>query len=283
MKWVKPKVYVIATTIMHPESFEGDIDQYLDDIGVSDWGTAAPSAGEALIEIAGRLCYRSFGTDLNLNITKVREGNQQYLQNVIVKQGHGSVLEHSSVTFIFRNVSRTLTHELVRHRVGVAISQESLRYVALDDIPMTDVEDSVKDCIGYATHIKVDYNHKEGAVGIFADFHSDLEGLVGDSEKFISKWRRRLIPPGSSMSHKKKVTSLLRRAAPIGLATSLMWTANLRTIRHVLELRTTKGAETEIRYVFNLVGELMKKMYPAIFDDFTISPEKEWIPKRSKV
>lgn len=277
MKWVKPKVYIIAATALHSfpaasfNTIEG-IRDYLQDIGAPDWDTNSVTGGETVIEMGGRLCYRAFGTDLNLNLTKVREGNLEYLQNII-KQGHGSVLEHSSITFIFRNVSRVFTHELVRHRVGVAISQESLRYVALDDIPMTLVNDGDVFCDAADEE---DHSRRD-------QFWMDFTMLVKEQEKFITKWRNRLISPNSKMACKKKVTSLLRRAAPIGLATSIMWTANLRAIRHVLELRTTLGAEAEIRCVFNLVGELMKKAYPAVFDDFEVTPEKEWKPLRSKV
>lgn len=270
MKYVKPKVYIIAATLLHPHPSVDGIREYLQDVGAPDWDTDPKTGGETLMEIAGRLCYRAFGTDLNLNITKVREGNLEYLQNVI-NQGHGSVLEHASVTFIFRNISRCLSHELVRHRVGVAISQESLRYVALDDIPMVtppDLEETFSDAPAYPN---------------ISEFLMDFRDVVEKSEQFITKWRKKLINSESKMSHKKKVTSLLRRAAPIGLATSIMWTANLRTIRHVLELRTHKAAEVEIRHVFNLVGELMKKLYPAVFDDFEVSPNKEWTPSRSKV
>ena len=65
---------------------------------------------------------------------RVRDDQAKYLQNIL-RSGHGSVLEHVSFTFVLHNVCRVFTHELVRHRPGTAISQESLRFVRLDEMP----------------------------------------------------------------------------------------------------------------------------------------------------
>src|SRR5205085_10734218 len=78
-------------------------------------------AGEKLAEIAGRVCYLSFARPRP-------GGNQAYLGHIL-EVGHGSVLEHAVWNFVFTGVSRTLTHELVRHRTGMGYSQLSQRYV----------------------------------------------------------------------------------------------------------------------------------------------------------
>ena len=57
---------------------------------------------------------------------------------------------------------------------------------------------------------------------------------------------------------KKEVTSALRRLAPIGLSTDILWTANVRTLRHVIEMRTAPGAEEELRLVFDRVAQIMQ-------------------------
>src|SRR5687768_7594032 len=77
--------------------------------------------GERLAEFAGRLCYMSQHNPAN-------RSTRDYLEN-IKKQGHGSVLEHASYSLLLEGVSRSLTHELVRHRAGFAYSQLSQRYV----------------------------------------------------------------------------------------------------------------------------------------------------------
>ena len=76
--------------------------------------------GERLAEFAGRLCYMS-------QHNPASRSTRDYLEN-IKKQGHGSVLEHASYSLLLEGVSRSLTHELVRHRAGFAYSQLSSTY-----------------------------------------------------------------------------------------------------------------------------------------------------------
>jgi thymidylate synthase (FAD) len=128
VKFVEPKVFLVGETRRRRRT-----SAYLDHVGAPSWNTDAPSDAEKLCEVMGRLCYRSFEPGLNPNVTRVRQGNDVYLGN-IVDVGHGSVLEHGFMNFIFADVSRVVTHELVRHRAGTAISQESLRFVRLDKL-----------------------------------------------------------------------------------------------------------------------------------------------------
>ena len=129
MSLVEPKVFLIGESRVN----RAGIDALLTHLGVPDWKSNAPTDTELLTEIYGRSCYKSFGTDLNPNITRVRQSNETYISNIIEK-GDGSVLEHAVANFFFADVSRVFTHELVRHRVGTAMSQESLRYVRLTDL-----------------------------------------------------------------------------------------------------------------------------------------------------
>ena len=126
---VEPKVFLIGESRVNQEGLDG----LLAHLGVGDWKSDAPSEMELLCEVFGRACYRSFGTGLNPNVTRVRKTNVSYLKNIIEK-GDGSVLEHGVVNFFIADASRVFTHELVRHRVGTAISQESLRFVRLTDL-----------------------------------------------------------------------------------------------------------------------------------------------------
>src|SRR3990172_3810378 len=131
MKQVEPQVFLLARPAINEEGLAA----YLQAVGSSRWETDAPSAAEKLVEVAGRSCYRSFEPGLNPNVTRIREGSKVYLENILAVK-HGSVLEHASWTFAFFNFRRVFTHELVRHRAGTAISQESLRFVRLTEIPM---------------------------------------------------------------------------------------------------------------------------------------------------
>jgi thymidylate synthase (FAD) len=139
MRRVEPEVFLIARPTLDADA----MDAYLQRVGGQAWlervqplwQWAGPVAeGEALVEFAGRLCYRSWEPGLNKNVTRVRTGVQEYLDNIL-KSKHGSVLEHGYYAFVFHNISRVCTHEIVRHRVGTSISQESLRFVRLDDLP----------------------------------------------------------------------------------------------------------------------------------------------------
>ncbi|KKW23765.1 MAG: Thymidylate synthase complementing protein ThyX [Parcubacteria group bacterium GW2011_GWC1_51_35] len=129
MKEVKPRVFLVGETRIIPEGMQS----YLEHIGAPHWDSNAQSDAEKLTEFYGKLCYKSFAIGLNPNIRKVRESNKEYIDHVI-EVGHGSVMEHAVINFAFADVSRVFTHELVRHRAGVAISQESLRFVRLTDL-----------------------------------------------------------------------------------------------------------------------------------------------------
>lgn len=243
MKQVKPQVFLIGESRLIDSGF-GD---YLRHIGVPNWSSDATSDAEKLIEIMGRLCYRSWEPGLNPNVTKVRKSNSSYITN-IVNTKHGSVLEHPVLNFIFADVSRVFTHELVRHRVGVAISQESLRFVRLEELS------------GWLpTVIREDATAMEIFSSTFKDL-GDLQVKLADHFQLDQE--------GVPFHKKKIITSAMRRLAPDGLATTIGWSANIRTIRWILEMRTDPAAEEEIRMVFGKIGAIVKERYPNVFADF---------------
>lgn len=244
MRIVEPKVFIVGKTMVDEEGLAA----YLAHIGVPDWKSDAPSDVERLIEVMGRLCYRSFAPGLNPNVTKVREHNADYLRN-IKEVGHGSVLEHADVSFIFADVSRVFTHELVRHRAGTAMSQESLRYVRLTELsfwPPTVIRET-PEVMTLMSNV----------VNLLEDVQANLAELAKIEEK-------------KNFGDKKTLTSAFRRVAPMGLATTIGWSANMRAIRHCLEMRTDPHAEEEIRLVFGKVGALMKERYPNLFADYEV-------------
>src|SRR5436309_2865013 len=128
MKPARPLVIKIGETRID----RAGVEQMLRALEVSGEGTQrfekAPDTGETLIELAGRISYESCEIGLNPNVTKIRLDPKDYFENLL-RKGDGSVAEHGLVNFVMIGVSRVMTHELVRHRVGVAVSQESLRYV----------------------------------------------------------------------------------------------------------------------------------------------------------
>ena len=73
-----------------------------------------------------------------------------------------------------------------------------------------------------------------------------------------------------SFHKKKEITSAMRRLAPIGLATNIGWSCNMRTLRHVIEMRTDPGAEEEIRLVFAKVADIAIARWPNLFADYSV-------------
>lgn len=262
---VQPEVFVIS----RPQLDWVEIAGYLDIVGGGAWldREHSPHDGETLVEVAGRLCYRSWDPGLNANVTKVREDYSDYLQNIL-RSEHGSVLEHAQYTFILHNVSRVFTHELVRHRVGVGISQESLRFVRLDDIAFWWPEWAKGDP-ELLERTRDTVEHLEDLQTWMANhFDLDAEGLP--------------------FAVKKAKTSFMRRFAPEGLATGLVWSANVRTLRWVVQARTAAGAEEEIRIVFDAIGQRMQRELPDLFGDFERVPVEDsnvpaWVPASRKV
>lgn len=267
MNEVEPRVFLIAETKLVDE-LEDDteaLQAYLDWVGAPDWKTDAPSDIERLIEVGGKLCYRSFAPGLNVNVTKVTEGNQAYIKKILSKR-HGSVIEHPSVTFIFANVSRVFTHELVRHRIGVAISQESLRFVRLTNLDFW---------------FPTVFRENEEAMKLGREI---IEYLEDKQRRFAEIFK--LDDEGVGFDRKKKCTSAMRRFAPIGLGTAMAWSCNMRALRWILQMRTDGGAEEEIRLVFGKVAEIAIKRFPNTFQDFThtmVDGLPQYVPANHKV
>lgn len=260
MRPTEPEIFVIA----RPSVDVAGMGAYLESVGGGAWldrraaEEDVPDA-ELLVEFAGRVCYRSWEPGLNPNVTRVRTDRAEYLGNLLASE-HGSVLEHASWTFAFRNVSRVFTHELVRHRAGSAFSQESLRYVRLVDI-------------GFRVPPALEPMQNEviELVERLEEFQRDAAEKLGIDED------------GVPFAHKKEVTSALRRLAPTGLSTDIIWTANARTLRHVIAMRSAPGAEEEMRLVFDRVGELVKQEAPALFQDLTRGDDGSWTVAHHKV
>ena len=267
MRYVEPEVFLIAETAVDRTGMEN----FLRAIGApSNWGTDAPSDAEELIEVAGRYCYKSFGTDLNSNVTRTREGNQPYIKNILEVK-HGSVAEHPDVTMAIIGVSRVFTHELVRHRAGTAFSQESLRFVRLDELtayyPRAFEADTIFKLLMNATDETPDWCKEEAddkAFWLEQKFTEVFEYLENTQKEIAEEL---MLDEVDDFNLKKRVTSAMRRLAPIGLGTGIIITGNHRTWRHILEMRAAGPAEEEINLVTGAVGKILKDKFPNIYQD----------------
>ncbi len=257
-----PSVFLIARPSIDATAMAG----YLRAVGGESWlerrleeSDGAPNAGELIVEFCGRACYRSWEPGLNPNVRKVRSDQREYFANIL-SSGHGSVLEHANYSFAMRDISRVATHEIVRHRAGSAFSQESLRYVRLADIGFR-----------VAPALEPVRERVLAIVEQLEEFQVSAARELGIDEE------------GVPFHVKKEVTSALRRLAPIGLSTDIIWTANARTLRHVIEMRTAPGAEEEMRLIFDRVARLMLEEAPDLFQDFAREQDGSWVPEHHKV
>ena len=205
-------------------------------------GTATD--GEKLAEFAGRLCYMS-------QKNPARRPTAEYLEN-IKKQGHGSVLEHANYSLLLEGVSRSLTHELVRHRAGFAYSQLSQRYVDETDarfvIPPAIIGDTALESAWKA--------QMESAQKTYVAL---VEQLMQRYEWVTDKVHRR-----------KMAREAARGVLPNSTETKVVVTANARAWRTMLELRAGEGAEQEIRRLAVAVLRVLQEEAPAFFSDFEI-------------
>lgn len=237
----EPAVYLVGRQTVD----DAGLDRFLADHGVA-WQTDTTVAGEHLVEVAGRVCYMSF--------QRPRPGGNAAYIGHILEVGHGSVLEHAVFNFLFTGVSRSLTHELIRHRAGVSPSQLSQRYV--DESVAEYVE---PDCIAD--------NPALHALWLDAVGHAHrayvrlTEGLQAAFQDEPDKTLRR-----------KMARQAARSVLPNATETKIFVTANARALRHFIELRSSRHAETEIRKLAVAVLKVLQAEAPHLFGDYTLVP-----------
>lgn len=245
--FVEPKVFLVGYTTVDPDGL-GDYLMASGNTAFAEVFRAAIEAGvhhgEALCSFYAKLCYAALGVGENLNVTKVRDIPDNV--KACLSQGHGSVFEHCQLNFVVRDCSRVFTHELVRHRVGTAFSQTSGRYVRRDRLDI--VTDPILADSGVLTLV-------------------EQECIRVTLEVAMQKASERIDAMECDFTKKKKLTSAVRRFLPNGQANEIGLSVNLRALRHLVMMRTARGAEREIRLVFAEVYRLVKAKFPLIFCD----------------
>jgi thymidylate synthase (FAD) len=246
-KLVLPKTYLVGYTSLNKDAilaYLRDTDQEVFHEEILQAAEEGLSDGEILCSFYAKLCYASLRVGKNKNISKTRSIYDNILATV--QSGHGSVFEHCNLNFVTTNCSRVFTHELVRHRVGSAYSQTSGRYVRTDEIQM--VHDPILD-----------------------PAKDEIVELLNLIEQGYKKIEAKIdIANVKDFATKKKLTSAMRRVLPNGQGNEIGFSLNLRSLRHLIQLRTSRHAEWEIRLIFNQVYDLVKAKYPAILADAQI-------------
>jgi thymidylate synthase (FAD) len=236
----EPQVYLLGRQTIDG----GELERFLADHDVSQWSTDTSVAGEKLCEIAGRVCYLSFAAPRP-------GGNAAYLERLL-EVGHGSVLEHSVWNLLIAGVSRSFTHELVRHRAGFSYSQLSQRYV--DESAASFVEpECVADDPALHDVWREAIEHAQQA------YVRLVEGL---EHRFASQTDRTL--------RRKLARQAARSVLPNATEAKIFVTANTRALRHFIELRANEHAEVEIRGVALKILEIVRQAAPNLFRDYEI-------------
>lgn len=212
-----------------------------------DW-SPDPSAtdAEALVEFAGRACYESFDKPNPHTAT-----NEAYLRH-IMEVGHTALLEHANATMYIRGISRSATHELIRHR-HFSFSQISQRYVHSDTnevvVPPLIAEDEDLSRLFLRAVDESRFVYQELLDGL-------EEHLEGEPNALLRK---------------KQARQAARAILPNAAESRIVVTGNYRTWRHFIAARASEHADVEIRSVAIACLRLLREKAPALFDDFHIA------------
>lgn len=206
---------------------------------LTDWVSDASSFGDRITEIAGRLCYMSFDK-------RRPGGNKAYLKR-IKESGHGSVMEHWVCALLIEDVSRSLSHELIRHRAGMSYSQLSQRFV----------------------HSRIEFVIPPA----YLNRHLMIESFKDDCREALSKYREWIqwLESEGKLST-KRVREAARSILPNATATKLVATGNTRAWRNFLEQRCQfgdHGADLEIARLAKTIYDVLITLAPESFADYT--------------
>lgn len=212
--------------------------------------------GERLIEASGRVCYDSMGSGRSSTMF------HKHLQEV----GHGSVLQHAQWTFLITGDSRGLTHELVRHHAGTAVSQRSTRYVDECDSPWV-IPPLFLDREGDREEVRV--------------FKEEARALIGSTRFFVADAYRRLttlgqrIMGGPPASVRKVVRGAARSVLGQALEAPIMFSANAQALIHIAHARCNDAADAEICRMAAKFIEIMRVELPLYFGEVRLVPRTD--------
>ncbi len=231
----EPSVYLVGRQTLDTAA----IDRFLGDHELA-WQTDTEIGAEVLAEMAGRVCYMSYG--------KGRKTNAEFLGH-IVEVGHGSVLEHAVWSFLITGVSRSFTHELIRHR-HFSYSQLSQRYVDESQSP----------------YIEPD------AIADDAELHAIWTDAVNAAraayDRLVAGLERHYASEPDRTLRRKLARQAARSVLPNATETKIFVTGNARALRHFIEMRGSEFADVEIRKVALAMLRLMQHESPSMFGDY---------------
>ena len=269
--------------------------EFMAEEGAETWTTDTDVHCQKLVEVAGRLCYKSY--------SRPRPGgNKAYLDH-IVEVGHGSVIEHAVYSLIFTGISRSLSHELVRHRAGWAYSQRSQRYCDESDLGVV-LPPLYGICLR-ACEMRKKLSEKDDRHFVSSDeYNSWVDSIGSEYPEFrsmsISEYHA-IADMGEAWNHavetsraayaklsdfggkfllrhvsdptlrRKKAREAARSVLPNATETQIFVTVNARAARHFIELRGAADADSEIRSLALELYRTLEGHSPALFADYHVS------------
>jgi thymidylate synthase (FAD) len=217
------------------------------------WTTEA-AGGPALVEFAGRACYQSWSKPNPRTAT-----NAGYLQHII-DVGHFSVLEHASVSFYVTGISRSCTHELIRHR-HFSYSQLSQRFVPENDAQVVvppGIEDDPELQELFLAAV-------DASRSTYVELLSRLEAKLADPPAGST------LPATPGTLRRKQARQAARAVLPNATETRIVVTGNYRAWRHFIAMRASEHADVEIRRLAIACLRQLAEVAAPIFADFEIA------------
>jgi len=217
---------------------------YLDD------PTMLPGSSQ-LCKTAGQVCYASFGPRRTTN-----ENAAAYFER-LTSAGHGSVLEHASFSFLLYGISRSVTHELVRHR-HLNFSQVSQRYVSGSVLRFVERPE-------YQSDPELHEIFEQRADRAAAEYEAMAQRLLERQERGEA-----LLDAEYKTDARKKVQQTARSLLPNETEAPMVCTGNVRALRHVIEMRADEHAESEIRNLAVKLFLCLVTADPILFGDYRL-------------
>lgn len=207
--------------------------------------------GARICKFAGQLCYMSFGPKRTWN-----SDGRKYFDNIL-SSGHGSVMEHAYYGFLLYGISRSNTHELVRHRVGVGFSQVSQRYVNGNTLRFVERPEDAED-----PELHTMFEDRIDAAALAYERKAQIL-LDRQGQDFAG-----ILEAETRTEARKKVNQSARSLLPNETEAPIVMTANARTWRHIIEMRANQHAEVEIRELAFRIYLILSVIEPLLFGDY---------------
>lgn len=273
----EPRVYLVGRQTVD----EAALQAFLEANDVESWETDTDVAAEKIVETAGRVCYMSFA--------KPRPGGNRAYLGHILEVGHGSVVEHAVFNLLIEGVSRSLTHELIRHRAGFGYSQLSQRFVdesGAEFVIPPEYRDEVMQARGFISRVVGRPN--AGALDVSPDMRNTNRKMITPTVEAGLTWliametarqayadlseygMKKLAAIEDKTATRKRARESARSVLPNATETKIFVTGNVRALRHFITARGGPEADAEIRRLAVKIARVLIDEAPNLFQDVAI-------------